>query len=393
MPTGRGLGTHKAGYPHVLPLHSSHIRLLKGVTAGVPESPHAIVVPSHRSAGHLDYAGRLASLLGSTLVVVWSHPTVGVPLQHPFAGWSAVSPPAPPAVVVASAGRFPAPWPGAASPAAPVLPGVRAGDQADKRNLGVMLGRLLGWEHVLFLDDDVSGLDLAAIRRAVGSLKITRAASWRQADFPDNSVVCHAHRLVGGTQDVFIGGAFLATLGDDTPFFPPVYNEDWLFLYPWLVDRQVRYGGDVRQQPYDPFATPLRAAGEEFGDVLAEGLMELLHLELSLPDADLQYWRRMIDARAALIDWTEDSLGLARVSRPERQAIRASLHAARTELGRIEPHLLAGFVSAWQGDLARWRQDLRALQPVAQSLPEHLRLEQALDRLGLREHIAWASWR
>ena len=48
---------------------------------------------------------------------------------------------------------------------------------------------------------------------------------------------------------------------------------------------------------YDPFADPKRAAWQEFGDTLAEGLYALLGDGLGLVHADCDYWRDFLHAR------------------------------------------------------------------------------------------------
>lgn len=383
-------GSREPGSPerYHLPLHSNHLRLLEGVTSGAPQRPDAVVVPSNRAAAVLTVARRLARLLGSPLMVFGCRLHDGPAAAEVLSGW--LPDEGRPDVVLALPEDFRRAWGELGCAAAGPVTGQPV-DLADKRNVGLLMARLMGWRHLLFLDDDVSDLDPRRVKQAVGSLAATRAASWRQRHYPDNSVVCHAHRQVGGTQDVFIGGAFIAVVDEDSPFFPPVYNEDWLFLYPWLVDRQVRYGGDVTQLPYDPYADPGRAVREEFGDVLAEGLMELLHRHRGLRSAGIGYWAEMIDSRATLIDWTEHSLPLAQVDDVVRKAMGRSLRAARRELARITPAQLEDFVRAWSDDLPRWREALRRM-PVVAARTEEDRLRGALERLGLLEHVVLAPW-
>ncbi len=59
-------------------------------------------------------------------------------------------------------------------------------------------------------------------------------------------------------------------------FFPKIYNEDWLFMLPHVIDNTICSFGSIQQLPYDPFANPCKAAFEEFGDIIAEGLYTLL---------------------------------------------------------------------------------------------------------------------
>ena len=118
-------------------------------------------------------------------------------------------------------------------------------------------------------------------------------------DFPDNSVVCHAHRETGGSQDTFVSGSALAVNSwTETGFFPEVYNEDWLFFYDNARARRLGWSGaNAAQLPYDPFDQPERTKRQEFGDVLAEGLYALLDEGAGETQADHDYWNFFLDAR------------------------------------------------------------------------------------------------
>ena len=105
-------------------------------------------------------------------------------------------------------------------------------DLSTKRNLGLILARMLGWQRIFFLDDDIRDINSGRLHSTVSMLGSFRTAGMRVTDFPDNSVVCHAHRMTGGTQDVFVTGAALAVdCQQNSGFFPDIYNEDWLFFY------------------------------------------------------------------------------------------------------------------------------------------------------------------
>ena len=94
---------------------------------------------------------------------------------------------------------------------------------------------------MLFLDDDVSAdprvkhtLDETGVATAMASFADDpglRAVGWPSRGFDDNSVAGHARRLAGMPQDVFVSAAALVVrVAEDLPFFPDIYNEDWLFL-------------------------------------------------------------------------------------------------------------------------------------------------------------------
>jgi hypothetical protein len=260
------------------------------------------------------------------------------------------------------------------------------------RNVSLLIARLAGWRRMLFLDDDISSVHVERLKRAGRRLQPGElaAAGWVAHHYPDNSVVCHANRLVGNPQGTFIGAGTLVTaVTETTPTFPAVYNEDWFFLFDLIAQREVAHGGTVLQLAFDPFRTPERAVHEEFGDLVAEGLYHRLH-ELRAGDLtpeslrpairDAGYWASELDGRAVLIDRIADRLagGMAPAGTETSTVERAlaSLAAARTRLTQITTGDVVGFVDAWHDDQATWRQTMHDLHPLG-SLPA------ALDRLGI----------
>ena len=126
-----------------------------------------------------------------------------------------------------------------------------------------------------------------------------RAVGFTIEDYPDNSVVCHAHRLSGERQETFPGGsALILDVGQFDGPFPAIYNEDWLFLYDAVRNGSLGVGGPLRQLRYQPFENARRAASEEFGDVIAEGLFRLIHEGRDIADARADFWRSALERRA-----------------------------------------------------------------------------------------------
>jgi hypothetical protein len=239
-------------------------------------------------------------------------------------------------------------------------------DIARKRNVGLLLARLCAWDTIMFLDDDIRDLTPGVISRAAALTAQCQAASFKIAYYPDNSVVCHAHRLAGGAQDVFPGGSALlvdATQAD--ALFPPIYNEDWLFLFEAAQRRSVAAAGMLSQVRYQPFARPRRAASEEFGDVIAEGLYRLLHEGGDVTDATRGYWRAALQRRSRLIDHIADRLLLQHKDASMTGYALMSLAAARKRLAGITDLACLSFVRAWQADLEIWRKKLTDLPALA----------------------------
>ena len=150
-------------------------------------------------------------------------------------------------------------------------------DISRKRNLGLLLGRACGWTRMLFLDDDIRRLNVAKLSSAAALLDEYPVVGLRVNKFPDASVVGHARRLTGRRQEPFIsGGSLLVDPQRLNGFFPAIYHEDWLCIISHLWRAEVAVGGVVGQLPYRPFTTPERARLEEFGDILASGLLWLV---------------------------------------------------------------------------------------------------------------------
>ena len=66
-----------------------------------------------------------------------------------------------------------------------------------KRNLGLLLARLHGWNKIAFIDDDIKIGQPEHFARLAGQLEFYQAAGMVVDEYPDNSVVCHARRLAG----------------------------------------------------------------------------------------------------------------------------------------------------------------------------------------------------
>lgn len=244
-----------------------------------------------------------------------------------------------------------------------------------KRNLGLALARFAGWRTLLFLDDDIEQPDPALVHAVAGALEHHEVVGVRATEFPDNSVVCHARRLGGGRQGVFVSGSALAVRADlADALFPETYNEDWLFLAPALERRQVTALGRVRQTTFNPFRLRLRAAAEEFGDVLGEGLIGALHRGSLGAARTPAYWRHFLGLRARFIAEAHERCLAS--SDPRAAAALPALAAAEHVRAHLSADVLSDWVAAWNTDLRVWRRYLSHIVPVGD-------LPAALKRLEL----------
>jgi hypothetical protein len=266
----------------------------------------------------------------------------------------------------------------------------RESDLSAKRNLGLLLARLHGWNKIAFIDDDVTLPHTSSLARLAGQLDQHQVAGMLIRQHPDNSVVCHARRLAGLDQDVFVTGAVLGVHCSSLPlsFFPNIYNEDWFFFAKEAAARRLSCVGDAKQIEYDPFASPDRARREEFGDLLAEGLYALVGgEEASVPfgkqvhQATNSYWSRFIEARREVLLEATKLLDAFLDKDPENARVSsalASLTAADNQLDKsITADLCADFIAAWRQDLADWQRFSNRVNNVGST-------REAMDYLQLR---------
>ncbi|MFI7588081.1 hypothetical protein ACIB24_13515 [Spongisporangium articulatum] len=255
-------------------------------------------------------------------------------------------------------------------------------DTAAKRNVGLRLARRLGWRRVLFLDDDVVDLPRSQVLAAAGAMEGAglRAVGWALADFPDNSVICHLRREVRLEQGIFIGGGALLvdTLGE-VPFFPPVYNEDWLFLHDPVREGRVTMAGEVGQEAFNPFKVR-RARREEFGDILAEGLFGLIHAERPVEEAlSADLWHEVLRGRAVMLQEVRERMTLLfagpGVPARRRRTFERCWQASVEECTSFAPSLFTAYVRAWRDDQDRWVEQLAELEGTGDDLGTALKFE------------------
>lgn len=337
--------------------HGSHRQLLQERPADhAPQNVDAIIVPTARHVATLRETVAVAAELGSTLVALCSKYSSArdvAALARNKVKFIAVDVNELPAGVVPDFETD------------QILAGTRFARWTDtslKRNLGLLLTQLIGWQRIVFLDDDIRIPEPTDLREAAGLTDHCAAAGLGIEGMPDNSVVCHAHRDAGGKQDMFIGGGALAIGARSmTSFFPNIYNEDWFFL---LDDDGLRpsmaANGTVIQNPYEPYRVH-RARMEELGDCLAEGVFWLLDNGQSPRDATAEHWRDFLHARAEFITDVIRRVERMDVNATQRHRMLEAVKAARGRCRYIEPELCVRYVKAWSRDRATWRRHLEKI--------------------------------
>jgi hypothetical protein len=341
-----------------LPTHGGLVRRTEQWRAGARLPLDAVIVPASRPAWNLDQAITLARASHCTLLILCSHRAKPAEVHELLADRSFND-----AIVV----DLPAGYGHelfdfhALESTKDDLPAAcfhYTSDLSMKRNVGLVLARMLGWRRIFFLDDDIRDINASDVHGTVTMLGSCRTAGMRVANFPDNSVACHAYRMTGGLQDVFVTGAALAIdCQQKIGFFPNIYNEDWLFFYDDAAHGQLgRSGRIVTQLRYDPFDDARRAAWQEFGDVLAEGLYALLDRGRGLKHATRDYWCDFLYARQIFLQTTIERSGMADPDIRER-LLHSVGSAQKCSVG-ISPEVLERYIWLWRRDRHEWGQRL-----------------------------------
>ena len=108
-----------------------------------------------------------------------------------------------------------------------------------------------------------------------------------------------------------------------------------------------------------PSPTARRAAWQEFGDVLAEGLYALLHLDLGVQQATREYWTYFLEARRNFLEAINTR---SRNAHPDIRAdMLLSVQSALKCSLMIKPDLCARYIQLWRQDLADWKRRAAAI--------------------------------
>jgi len=221
-----------------------------------------------------------------------------------------------------------------------------------KRNFVIQHALTKNHRRVLLVDDDIRSIGKDCLVTGAKCLKSYVAAGCFVDDFVDTSVMGHLERVAGDPVYPFLSGSFLllrprAVMG----FFPCVYNEDWLFMIPHILNRTICSFGTVGQLKFDPFRDSARSVFQEFGDLLVDGLYALLADNQYQNRHDKDVWSGLIAQRREFI------LSLsARLPKKRYQKIIAIMLNVSS---RITPNDCLQFIQDWEKDLISWEKYIK----------------------------------
>ncbi len=167
------------------------------------------------------------------------------------------------------------------------------------RNYSLLLSRILGFERIILIDDDISIPNDDFPARTVSLLKGFDFAGARTVGLPDDSVVGHIARRHGVVQYDFVTGQYLGVRTRVQPaFFPNEYNEDLIFLMLAAGKGKVARYGTVRQLKRGSSRYSLeKATSQERGEIHSEGCMRAVISGQTESLTDTSYWENILNIR------------------------------------------------------------------------------------------------
>jgi hypothetical protein len=216
-----------------------------------------------------------------------------------------------------------------------------------KRNYALWHAAKNGFRQILLLDDDIRGLSHELLSAGADALSTWAVTGYFIDAFPDTSVVGHVERALGLPVKPFLSGSCLFLRANEPiGFFPPIYNEDWIFMAPAIQRRRVYSLGVIGQEPYDPFVSPVLASFQEPGEIIADGLFALLSAGRYHEKKRTSIWRSLLQSRRA---WLKD-LALRVQNRQHRDLVTIALERCHD----ITEQDCARFISDIDADRDKW---------------------------------------
>ncbi len=172
-----------------------------------------------------------------------------------------------------------------------------------KRNFALLHATQKKFENILLIDDDIEGISKNIFNKGIAALESNYISGCLVEGFADTSVIGHIEQKYGERYFPFLSGNFLFINPIKTEsFFPLIYNEDWLFMIPSINQNKVSAVDVIFQKSYDPFDDICRIKLQEFGEVIAEGLFELIYQSKFEDRYSEQFWNEYLNYRKSYVE-------------------------------------------------------------------------------------------
>lgn len=169
------------------------------------------------------------------------------------------------------------------------------------RNFALDHSISLGYEKVLFIDDDISDIDNRKIEEGFSTLNEDSFVSCILKGVEDNSIIGHIAKHVGLIDDgdkMLSGGFLFFSPASISKRFYNIYNEDWIIQLLEKHKKQIMLQYTVRHNVDQHANFSLdKALFQELGELIVEGLLENEYA-ISM---DYQFWDVIIEKRIKFI--------------------------------------------------------------------------------------------
>lgn len=170
------------------------------------------------------------------------------------------------------------------------------------RNFALEYSIFLGYEKILFVDDDMAKIDRNKVEKGFSVLTKDSFVSCNLKGFEDDSIVGHIAKQVGVIvegQKMLSGGFMFLSPASISHRFYNIYNEDWILQLLESKKKQIILPYTVFHNVDEDVVWTLdRALFQELGEIAVEGLLENENA-LSL---DYHYWNKIIDIRIKFLE-------------------------------------------------------------------------------------------
>ena len=183
------------------------------------------------------------------------------------------------------------------------------------RNFALEHSIFIGYEKILFVDDDITEIDKRKVEEGFSVLTEDSFVSCTLKGVVDDSIVGHIAKQVGVIDDgkkMLSGGFLFLSPTSISQRFYNIYNEDWVFQLLEKKKKQIVLPYSVlHNADKDVNWTIDQALFQELGELVVEGLLENENALFM----DCQFWNEVIKCRIKFIEEIEQGTQRIRFQR------------------------------------------------------------------------------
>jgi hypothetical protein len=209
----------------------------------------------------------------------------------------------------------------------------------------------MGYRRLLLVDDDMEPTTPETAVTTLGLLDRFDFVGAHTEGYPDDSVIGHIARGAGVIQYSFITGQYLGLRSTvRQTFFPPIYNEDLVFLILQLRGGLAARSGRVRQLVPEPGGSLVRRAiSQEPGEVHFEGCTWAALGGGFDSLSEEAFWSEVLDFRVRCL---RDLLSKPPIA--SSQVATRIIRAVRSFTQTLRPQDFVDFYASYQALSERW---------------------------------------